>query len=132
MTSLDVARRFVAKINAHDTHGLIALMTTNHRFVDSLGNASTRPAIEDGWRQYFGIVPDYWIRIDRGLSDGDIAVLVGRAGGTYVPEGGTVRPENKWETPAVWIARTKGQRLAEWRIYSDNEPIRARMRKSKP
>lgn len=132
MTSLDVARRFVAKINAHDTVGLIGLMTTNHRFVDSLGEASTRPAIEEGWRRYFEMVPDYWIRIDRSLSDGNTVVLIGRAGGNYSPEGKMGGPENKWETPAVWVARTEGRRLAEWRIYSDNGPIRARMRKPNP
>lgn len=76
------------------------------------------------------MVPDYWIRVDRAFSDGDMAILVGRAGGTYVPTGGTPKSENRWETPAVWMARIEGQKVAEWRIYSDNEPIRDKMRKS--
>jgi ketosteroid isomerase-like protein len=132
LTSLEVARRFVERINAHDVEGLIALMTADHTFVDSLGDRSTRPAIEKGWRQYFGMVPDYWIRIDRAFSHEDISILTGLAGGTYVSEGGVVRPENKWETPAVWVARVEGRKVAEWRIYSDNEPIREKMRKSNP
>lgn len=129
MTSLDVAREFVARINAHDTEGLTALMAVNHRFVDSLGDVSARPAIEDGWRQYFEMVPDYWIKVDRMLSDGEFAVLIGRAGGTYVPKGGTMKQENEWEAPAVWTAQTEGQRLVEWRVYSDNESVRARIKK---
>jgi len=107
-------------------------MTPNHTFVDSLGEKSIRPAIEKGWSRYFDMVPDYWIRIDRTFSDGDTAVLVGLAGGSYVMEGGAWRPENKWDTPAVWIARIEGKRVAEWRIYSDNEPVRAKMKKSTP
>ena len=130
MTSSDVALRFVGRINAHDKEGLVTLMTPSHTFVDSLGDKSTRPVIEEGWGEYFKMVPDYWIRIDRAFSDGDIAILIGRAGGTYVSKGGTPRVENRWETPSVWLARIEEQKVAEWRIYSDNEPIREKMRKS--
>ena len=130
MTSSDVALRFVGRINAHDTEGLVKLMTPGHTFVDSLGGKSTRPGIEHGWKEYFRMVPDYWVRIDRALSDGDLAILIGRAGGTYVSKGGAPKSENRWETPAVWIARIEEQKVAEWRIYSDNEPIREKMRES--
>ena len=132
MTSLDVAKRFVERINAHDADGLVALMTRGHTFVDSLGNRFTRPSIEKGWRDYFDMVPDYWVRIERAFSEGGVSVLIGTAGGTYVSKGGTLRPENRWETPAVWVVRTRGRRVAEWRIYSDNEPIREKMRKAAP
>ena len=127
---MDVAQRFVERINAHDAKGLVALMTADHTFVDSLGVRSTRPAIERGWRQYFAMVPDYWVRVDRALTQGNTSVLIGMAGGTYVPQGGSAKSENRWETPAVWVARVKGEKLSEWRVYSDNEPIRAKMRKS--
>jgi ketosteroid isomerase-like protein len=122
----------VRRINAHDVDGLIALMTSDHVFFDSLGDKSVRPAIERGWRQYFAMVPDYWITIDREFSDEDTSVLIGTASGTYVSEGGVVRRGNKWETPAVWVARIEGQKVAEWRIYSDNEPVRAKMRRQNP
>ncbi len=118
------------RINAHDAEGLVRLMTEDHTFVDSMGDRSARPVIEDGWKQYFEMVPDYWIRIDREVSKGDTAILIGKAGGTYVPKGGSLKPENGWETPAVWVAKVQGRRIAEWRIYSDNEPIRARMKSS--
>ncbi len=108
----------------------MALMTPNHTFIDSLGGRSTRPGIVDSWRTYFEMVPDYWVKIERALSDGDIAVLIGTAGGTYVSKGGGTRPENRWATPAVWVARIEGPKVAEWRIYADNEPIREKMRRS--
>ncbi len=129
MASSDVAKRFVERINAHDVDGIVALMTPDHAFVDSLGDRSVLPAIEGGWRAYFGMVPDYWVRVDRAISEGDTSILIGAAGGTYVSKGGKLRPENRWETPAVWVARTTGPRVAEWRIYADNEPIREKMRR---
>jgi ketosteroid isomerase-like protein len=128
LSTSEVARRFVDRINAHDVEGLVALMTGDHVFVDSLGNRSPRPEIESGWGHYFKMVPDYWVRIDKTISDGDTAILLGEAGGTYTAEHRVAKPEDMWHTPAVWVARVVGTKVAEWRIYADNEPIRARMR----
>jgi ketosteroid isomerase-like protein len=54
VTALTVAQKFVERINAADVAGLAALMTEDHRFVDSLGNeVSGREAAPDlggGWR----------------------------------------------------------------------------------
>jgi ketosteroid isomerase-like protein len=130
MKSSDIALRFVERINAHDVEGLTALMTDHHAFIDSMGTKFLRPGIEGGWRDYFEMVPDYWIRIDRAFSEGDTATLIGAAGGTYIPKGGKAAPESRWEAPAAWVARVDGAKVAEWRIYSDNEPIREKMRKS--
>ena len=124
----EAVEKFVDRINAHDVNGLIALMSADHVFIDSLGGRSARPAIETGWRQYFATVPDYWVRVDRLVDDESALILLGTAGGTYVPKGGEMRPENKWETPAVWRAVIRDGKVSEWRIFADNEPIRAKMR----
>jgi len=126
----NAAALFVKRINAHDVEGLIRLMTSDHIMVDSLGERFARPAIEEGWRQYFGIVPDYRVRIDRKITMGDATILIGSAGGTYVAPGTPRRSGGRWVSPAVWLARTRGGKVAEWRIYADNEPIRARMREA--
>jgi len=123
-----VAQRFVKAINGHDVDGLTKLMSSDHVFIDSLGNRLPASAMRAGWQQYFTMVPDYWIKIDQIVSEGNAVILCGSAGGTFVPKGGMVRPENKWETPAVWRALVKEGRVAEWRVYCDNEPIRERMR----
>lgn len=128
MPSSDVALKFVMCANSHDVDGLVALMTADHVFIDSLGDKSSRPAVDEGWKRYLEMVPDYWIRVDRALSDGDTSVLIGEAGGTYVPKGGALSRKNEWRTPAVWVAKILGERVAEWRIFCDNEPIRAKMR----
>jgi ketosteroid isomerase-like protein len=126
----EVVEKFVDLINAHDVDGLVALMSTDHVFIDSLGNRFARPSIETGWRQYFETVPDYWVRVDRVVPDEPASILFGTAGGTYVTNGGAIRPENKWETPAVWRAVVRDGKVSEWRIFADNEPIRAKMREA--
>jgi hypothetical protein len=38
------------------------------------------------------------------MAEGEVAAMFGSAGGTYVPKGGELKPENRWETPAAWLA----------------------------
>jgi ketosteroid isomerase-like protein len=125
---LQVARGFADRINAHDTAGLIVLMSADHVLIDSLGNKFTRPAVEGGWAAYFAMVPDYWIKIDRAIADGNVVALFGSAGGTYVPKDSGLLPENRWEAPASWLVTVRDGKVSRWRVYCDNEPIREKMR----
>jgi len=128
VAATEIAQKFVKAINAHDTDGLTKLMSKDHVFVDSLGNRFPASAMRSGWQEYFTMVPDYWIKVDHIVSEGNTIILCGSAGGTFVPKSGMMKPENKWETPAVWRALVKEGRVAEWRVYCDNEPIREKMR----
>jgi len=128
MTIPQTAQEFVRSINAHDSKHLVALMSPDFVFIDSLGNKATRPAIDAGWQQYFAMVPDYWIKVDQLVTDGNMVILIGTAGGTYVPKSGKMTPGNKWETTAAWRAVIKDGKVSEWQIYADNEPIREKMR----
>jgi ketosteroid isomerase-like protein len=128
MDILEVTREFAGRINAHDTQGIISLMSPDHVLIDSLGNRFARPAIEAGWAAYFAMVPDYWIKIDRTIAEGGVVALFGSAGGTYVRKEGILKPANRWEIPAAWLVTVRGERVSEWRVYCDNEPIREKMR----
>jgi uncharacterized protein (TIGR02246 family) len=122
-----VAQAFVRAINRQDADALAALMTEEHRFLDSLGTIVTgREAMRAGWRGYFRIVPDYTIAIEEILSDGPVVLLLGVAQGTYAP-GGQPKAENRWSTPAAFRAFIEDGKVAEWRVYADNEPIRKLM-----
>lgn len=126
-----VARAFVKAINDRDVGELAKLMTDEHRFVDSLGTVVRgREKMRDGWAAYFRMVPDYSITVQEMFSAGPIVILLGVARGTYAGDG-QVRPENFWETRAAWRARIDDGKVAEWRVYADNEPIRRLMAKSK-
>ena len=128
MTPLAVVQAFVNCISAQDVDGLAALMTENHRFIDSLGQTITgREAMRAGWRGYFGMVPDYGLAAESWLCEGPIVAMFGKAGGTYSPDGvrGAAR---EWSCPGAFRAVVRGELVEEWRVYADNEPIRQLMR----
>lgn len=128
MNPLDVVQAFVGRINSHDVDGLAALMTEDHRFIDSLGQVVRgREAMRAGWEQYFGMVPDYRVSADTWLCDGSLVVLLGTAGGTYCADG-SPDPEHAWTTPVACRAVVRDDQVAEWQVYADNEPIRQQMR----
>ncbi len=120
----EIARQLVACINTHDADAVAALLTPEHRFIDSLGNVVVgRQAMREGWRQYFRMVPDYRIEVERVFAAGDEVVLLGSARGTYAPQG--VRHlSNAWSTPAALRAQIADGQVAAWQVYADNDPIR--------
>jgi limonene-1,2-epoxide hydrolase len=59
-----------------------------------------------------------------------VVVILGVAQGTYSVDG-ELKPENRWKTPAALRAFIEDGKVAEWRVYADNEPIRQRMRESR-
>jgi uncharacterized protein (TIGR02246 family) len=127
MTPAETARELVARINAHDVEAIAALLTADHRFIDSLGReVRGREALREGWRQYFRSVPDYRLEVVRVLADGAHVVLLGTARGTYTRDG-TLLPHNAWATPAALRALVSDGQVAEWQVYADNDPIRRRM-----
>lgn len=113
-----VVREFVERINAHDAEGVVGLSSEGHVFLDSLGSRlSGRARLEQGWRGYFALFPDYRIEIETMASDGDVVVAAGWASGTHSSTG------RAWRIPAAWRARVEGGRLTEWQVYADNKPV---------
>jgi len=128
--AISVAKEFVRAINRQNVDALAALMTTDHRFTDSLANTvEGRNAMRSGWAGYFGMVPDYSLAIEETYADGSVVVMLGMAQGTFCGKEGTV-PENRWQTPIAIRARIEDGLVAEWRVFADNEPMRTLMRKA--
>ena len=116
MDSIDTFKLFAAAINRHDIEALVKLMTADHVFVDSIGQRVQGAAtMEAGWRGYFAMCPDYWIRTDDVVADDGVVLAVGEAGGTI--DGIT------WHTPAAWKAVIQDGKVAEWRVFADNKPV---------
>src|SRR5688572_2851106 len=129
MSPEETVQRFIDQINARDAEGLSALLTADHRFIDSLGSVIVgRETMRDGCRKYFQMVPDYHIEVIRSFTDGAEVALFGSAGGTYSPDT-HIESAGGWETPAAWRAIVRDGLIAEWQVYADNEPIRQLMRK---
>jgi ketosteroid isomerase-like protein len=117
MSPAETFQQFVNAINSHNVKSLTALMTADHVFVDGLGNrAQSAASMEAGWRGYFGMCPDYWIRTDDVIAEGATVLAVGEAGGTV--------DGISWRTPAAWKAAIRSGKVAEWRVFADNEPVR--------
>ncbi len=129
-SSIIVAQQFVRAINRQDVDAIVALMSDEHRFIDALGNVVTgSAAMRAGWTGYFRMVPDYTIAVEETYSDGPVVILFGAAQGTY-STGGALKPENRWSTPVALRAFVEEGKVAEWRVYADNEPMRKLMAKA--
>ena len=116
MDSVETFKLFAAAINRHDVEALTALMTADHVFVDSWGQrVEGATPMEAGWRAYFAMCPDYWIRADDVVAEGGLVLAVGEAGGTIdgIP----------WHTPAAWKAVVRDGKVTEWRVFADNKPV---------
>ena len=112
----EILKQWLAAINGHDVLALTALMAVDHVFVDSLGNrVNGAKSMEAGWRGYFAMCPDYWIRADHVMSEGDTMLVAGEAGGTIDGEA--------WRTPAAWKAVIRDGSVVEWRVFADNKPV---------
>jgi ketosteroid isomerase-like protein len=125
MACTEIFNRFVRAINEHDVPALVEIMTPDHVFVDSLGHTVRGAAtMEAGWRGYFYMCPDYWLRTETVLADSDVVLAAGDAGGTI---NGVV-----WQTPSAWKAVVREGAIAEWRVFADNKPVYDILAKSSP
>ena len=119
MTPLEAAHAFATAINHQNPEEIARQMTEDHVFIDSLGSrVAGREAMHAGWKMYFGWFPDYTVTIEESFSSGDVVVLTGTAQGTY--RGST----DAWRIPAAWRAVVRGDQIAEWRVWADNDPVR--------
>jgi len=112
-------KAFVAAINRRDASLVCSLMTEDHTFVDSRGTvASGRKGMEQGWREYFRMFPDYRVELDDLVQDGNRVAAFGSAAGTYDGRRGLV-PENRIEMPAAWKAVVADGKIKFWQVYAD-------------
>jgi ketosteroid isomerase-like protein len=112
----EVFALFVTAINRHDVQGLTALMAPGHIFIDSLGRrVEGAVSMEAGWRGYFALCPDYWIRADNVMEVDGVVLAAGQAGGSI--------DKVAWQTPAAWKATIRDGTVAEWQVFADNKPV---------
>jgi ketosteroid isomerase-like protein len=113
---MNTLQRWLEAINAHDVASLSTLMASGFVFVDSLGNeVHGADNMAAGWRGYFQMCPDYWIRVGDIASATDATLMTGDAGGTI---DGTA-----WQTPAAWRIAIRDAQVVEFRVFADNKPV---------
>ncbi|MFC1563927.1 nuclear transport factor 2 family protein [candidate division KSB1 bacterium] len=111
--------KFAECISSQDVEGISMLITDDTVFVDSDGTITMgKVVMEEGWRGYFSMFPDYRITIEDIMIDGDTGLMTGRASGTY-NAGGKLLDENHWVIPAAWKAAVKNEKIQVWQLYAN-------------
>jgi ketosteroid isomerase-like protein len=125
--ALDVVMEFIKRINAGNAGALSEVMTEDHVFQDALGKRFVgREKMTEGWKQYFKLVAGYRIRADEFFQTDQTFAVFGSASGMCAQHG-NAGTENFWEVPAAWRAVVRGNLIAEWHVYADNQPLRKLM-----
>jgi ketosteroid isomerase-like protein len=123
MSPIETVLNFLDRVNQRDADKLAELMTEDHVFIDSLGQSVRgREKMRAGWRSYYAFCRDYSVSHEEIFQSGDVVAVFGSAGGTIAAQG-KLPPENKWRTPAAWLAVVEKGMLKEWRVYADNKPV---------
>jgi hypothetical protein len=114
----DVARAFIAAINAEDPNTLRALMTNDHTFTDARGNSfSGADKMRLGWQHFFHAYPGYRIEIEHDFAEENQVALFGKAtGGWRVND--IVLPQ-RWTVSAAWLAEVEKEQIKHWTVFCD-------------
>ena len=124
-----IVKDFVNAINRGDVVLITRMMSVNHRFIDGMGEMMQgSERLKQAWIAYLKMMPDYHIEIREIYGSGRTLVLLGEASGTYTADG-NLKPENFWKVPAAWRAVVVGDKILEWQIFADNEPVRQIMKR---
>ena len=121
---------FLRAVNRQDAETMQLLMADDLRMIDSMSNTvEGRETVHEAWKQYFRMVPDYTVALEEIYVEGPAVVFLGTAQGTFSTDG-RLPAENRWKTPLAVRALVSDGKIAEWRIYADNEPMREILRRS--
>jgi ketosteroid isomerase-like protein len=104
----DLVVAFNEAINAQDLDALCALMSSDHRFVDSAGGTVIgKESCRSAWASFFEAFPDY-----RNLFD-NVTVV---APGQVVVNGRSECAYEPLRGPARWHATVEAGSILEWRV----------------
>lgn len=121
MTPSKIVMNFIEKINCQDVEGLSDLMTEDYIFIDSWGTRyEGRKTMEEGWKAYFYLFPDYRIEVADIFESNGKVFLFGFAGATFSGHEGEM-PERSWHLPAAWRAIVSNGKIKSWQVYADTK-----------
>jgi ketosteroid isomerase-like protein len=123
MTQVETVLAFLDCINSGEADRVAAMLTEDHVFIDGLGRAlHGRETTRAGWRAYYQMCPDYSISSHSIFTNDNQVAAFGVASGT-IARNGELAAENRWSTPAAWLAAVENGLIREWRVYADNKPV---------
>jgi len=105
-----IALHFNECINSRDIHGLASLMTEDHTFIDMANQAvQGKEKVVEAWQGFFALFPDYRNSFARVESRNHLVAISGYS----------TCSEKQLDGPALWTAKLKDEKVAEWRVYED-------------
>jgi dipeptidase E len=125
----EIVKEYIKNINEHNLDNMINLMSADHVFIDSMGiNTKGKETMRAAWDTFLTFFPDYHIKAREIICKNGMVAVFGTASGTLAANG-EVHAENRFEIPASWTAVIKDGKVAKWRVYADNEPVRKLIKK---
>jgi ketosteroid isomerase-like protein len=118
MSDRDIAIQFNDAINARDLDALVALMTDDHRFVDTEGTVFEGiDRCREIWSGFFSAFPDYRNHFD---------TVEGRHGAIVIA-GRSTCSDARLAGPALWSVIIVDGLVREWRVCEDAPARRAEL-----
>lgn len=115
---IDIVLQFNEYINKQNLDGLAALMTDDHTFIDSANNIiHGKEKMLEAWSRFFELFPDYRNIFESFELQNDFIVITGH----YICS------DKQLNGPALWTARVKDNKVAEWRVYKDTSESRKQL-----
>lgn len=128
--TLSAVNLFINVINDHKVDLIANSVTADHIFYDSMGvDVSGLTNLKDAWGSLFSLFPDYKIEAKEIMVEANEAVIFGEITGTFVIDDDELKGK-KWKVPSAWKVLVEGDKIAEWRVYTDMEPIREMRRRA--
>ena len=114
-----IVQSFNNAINEGNVELLSSLMAEDFTFIDASGAAhSGVKEMTEGWKEFFGMFPDYKNNFENILQDGNLVVALGTACGTYNGNRGLIQ-ENRIKWTAAWKAIVENDKIKVWQVYTD-------------
>ena len=113
-----IVLQFNEYINKQNIDGLAALMTDDHTFIDSANNIiHGKEKSLEAWKGFFELFPDYRNVFSNLESHNGFVVITGHS----------ICSDKRLNGPALWTAKIKDNKVAEWRVYADTPENRKRL-----
>ena len=113
-----IVLQFNEYINKQNIDGLATLMTDDHIFIYSDNHIiHGKGKSLEAWREFFKLFPDYR----------NVFENLELQYGFIVITGHSICSDKRLDGPAIWTAKTKVNKVTEWRVYRDTPENRKQL-----
>ncbi len=120
-TNTATVKEFITAVNGHNLAKMGLLLANNHVFVDAVGSkVEGKESTLATWKGYLQWFPDYAIKAEQLIQNGDTVVVFGQISGTFY-KGQTDSANGHWHLPAAIRAVARNGKIEFWQVYADTK-----------